>query len=88
MKTKQGTVENSTAKSADNVTVDSCTDSGKAEFVIYAKAWSKTKPPNDADVSSDNPSLNCTLTPTHDVVLNTKSVTAAKRALPDSAQDV
>ena len=85
LKTKLGTLESFPSKAADNFTDDSCAGTEKAESIIYQKAWGKTKPPVDADVATDDPSLNSILSPAHDVVLSDNAITAAGHVPSHSA---
>ena len=85
LKTKLDTLESSPSETLDNFAVDSCANSEKTDSVIYSKAWGETKPPIDADVSTDSQSLNNVLTTTQDSVLNDNAVTAAESALVASA---
>ena len=84
LKTKLGTLESSPTKAADNLTVGSCADSEKADSIIYSKAWGETKTPVEANVATEDSSLNSVPSPPHDVVSSDNTVTAAGTALSTS----
>ena len=84
LKTKLNTLENYPTKVADNFTVGSGVDSEKADSILYSKVWGETETPVEAKVTTDDPSLNRILSPTHDVVSSDNTVTAAGTALSTS----
>ena len=84
LKTKLSTLESSLTKAADNFTVESSPDSEKLDSIIYSKLWGETKTPVEANVATDDPSLNSVPSPTYGVVLNCNNVTAAGTALSTS----
>ena len=84
LKTKLSTLENSPTKVADNSSVCSGPDSEKADSILYSKAWGETKTPVEANVTTDNPSLNSVPSPSHDVVSSDNTVTVAETSMSPS----
>ena len=66
------------------MTVGSGSGSEKVVSIIYSKAWGENKSPVEANVATDDPSLNGVPTPPPDVVSSDINVTAAGTALSTS----